>query len=441
MKLLDLYKSLLKVASMEVSEGGHITTKRLESSSPTMVGGKRLVLPTPEHLSKASSEIVMFHPLSENMMRDSSVVLDAYRTAVNVNLNYTIGVLVYELLIIASSPGMHSNLTPDQAEFLSIVKNADDKTLEVFGKLLSKMPASQQKDVFINIYLKRGGLVNGKKYQRVGIVTFPFYSELKKDGDVYGIKLRVKDKETYISLLEYIFPQINEPEAYNVGTNTKIAPNIEALMKTILGIGSAINDQVNLFSSVMDKSDNLLIDSDWVETFENLEVIKPQINLIPPQAGNEGTPINSVQQSIPVPPVQNAMPYQNVIQPVPAPMPYQNVQAPVQVVPGVVSTPGGLDFSSLSRVVPSLMPQQNMYPQGQVMNNGQGRLPGWATPTQPAYAPPLQYQQPQGYLNPIYQQQPQYQPPQQYQQPYQQQYQQPQQNNFYNTGSQINHNI
>ena len=438
MHLLELYTSLLKVANMAVTEDGFINGKFLDSVSPVMVKGKRLVMPTPAHLAKPSPDTqIIFHPLSENMMRDTSVVLDHYRLAVNNRLNYTLGLLMYELLIIASSSGLHAGLTPDQAEFLNKVKHADDKTLEVFGKLLTKMPAGQQKDVIVNIYLKRGGLVGGKKYQRVGITTFPFYNELKKgEGEVYGVKLRVKDRETLINLLEYIFPQIDIPEAYNVGTNAKLAPNVDSLMKTVLGIGAPINDQVNLFGNLMDKSDSLMIESDWVETFENLETMRPQVNMIPMQAGNEGMSLNEAAAPVSNVPVPAQVQYQNTIQPTPPP--YQNTQAPMNAVPGIVVTPGGLDFASLTRVVPSLAPQQNFYQGNQMVNNDPGRLPGWAIPQQPLYRQPQPqpvYQQPQ--VSPIYQT---HQQPQQQYQPPQQQYQQPQQNGYYSNSPQPNLN-
>jgi hypothetical protein len=432
MKLLELYTSLLKVANLSVSEDGFVSTNFNGKTAPTMVDGKRLVLPTPAHLARtAGNSEIIFHPLSENMMRDSSIILDAYRTAINSRIHYTVGMLMSELLIIASSPGLHANLSPDQSEFLNKVKNADDKTVEVFNKLLIKMAESQQKDVIVNVYIKRGGYLGDKKFQRVGIVTFPFYQELLKGEDVYGVKLRVKDRETIIKLLEYVFPQIADPEAYNVGINAKLAPNIEALMKVIIGIGSLINDQISLFGSLMDNPDEMMIEAEWVSTFENLDVMRPELLLIPMQAGNEGT-IPGITTAPGT--AQAPVAPQNVIQAAPPPPVYQPQQPVYQqpqyqqpAPPPIVQTPNGLDFTSLAARNPNLQPQQPQYPYNNMMvnNQQQNRTPGWAQPQQMQYVP-----QPQPMMqNPIYQNQNNQQwqqPQQQFHQPQQQNWQQPQ---------------
>jgi len=349
MKLLELYKSLLKTANLVCSEDGFISSQFTDKPTPAMVKGKRLVLPTVEHLSHPKpDEQIIFHPLSENTLREESTVLEHFRNGVNNRLNFTMGVLCMNLLTIASSPDDHAKLSPDQLEFLSKLKHVDEKTLELFQKLLAKMPINQHANVFIKIFLKRGGSIDGKKYHRVGVTTFPFYAELKKNTDVYGIKLSNKNREMLINMMEYIFPQITEAEAYNRGTHSDIAPFIDALMKTVIAIASPINDQISLFSNLIDESDKLMIEDGWVETFDNLNVMIPEIRKVPMQAGNEG---DRAKENI-IQPVQQVQ-HQPIIQPT-QPFPYNN-NSTAYAGPSpaaIVKTQNGLDFASLKQNVP-----------------------------------------------------------------------------------------
>ena len=391
MDIIKLYKALLKVGNLNTSEDGFISSVNISGEEkPVMIDGKRLVLPIVNHLSNPKPESqIIFHPLSENMLRNESIVLDRYRAIINIRLRYVISTVTHSLLTIATSVAEHSKLTPDQLEFLSVVKNADAKTLDVFEKILEKMPANQIKASFVNIYIKRGGLHNGVKFSRVGIVNFPFYEELKEcENEIYGVKLRVKDKETFIKLFEYIFPNISVAGSYNRPSNSTIAPNLDALMKTIITVAGPINDQITLFSNLIDGAENLAFNSEWVDTFDNLEVMVPQIRLIPMQAGNEGSADNVRKDAIvATPPPQvvlsqvvnpqvqqvQQVPYQaQPMQQVPYMQPNMFQPQPPQL---LKNSNGRLDFESVMRAIPGVggIQQQPPY-QGMQME----RQPTWS---------------------------------------------------------------
>jgi hypothetical protein len=366
MKLIPLYESLLAAANMISTADGFISRKVGGKSTPATIKGKRLVLPIHEHLSNPKpAEQIIFHPLSENILRGESVVVEDYRNALNVKLNYTIGVLAYQLLTIATSTAEHSKLNPDQLEFLSAVKNADERTLEAFQKLLKAMSVDQTTNAFVSIYLKRGGIVDGKKYSRAGIVSFPFFEELVDSDTVYGVKLRIKDKETLINLMMYIFPSIDEKDHYNRGSDSDVAPFLDSLMKAVMAVASAINDQVNLFADVLEDPEEMMINDDWVETFDNLGVMLPEIRMIPMQAGNEGPAKATEVVRADVRPATTASPLpaalMNTTGYVPPPVyppagyvaPGYHPPAPMYPA-GPVKTNGGLDFQSVLNSNPAL---------------------------------------------------------------------------------------
>lgn len=423
MKILDLYKSILATAGLVTTSDGFIKMKIGDKTKPATVKGKSLVLPTPEHLKNPDwTNREQFHPLFENVLRPEHGVVALYRQAANIRVNIAVGVLATFLLRLATSPADHAKLSPDQSEFLSKVKHADERTVKDFQRLLDAAPVSQPQKSFVHIYLKKTGAVHGKRYSRVGVVTFPVYTELKKaskEHEVFGVKLRVKDRDTLIALMEFIFPGIEEGESYNRGSNSEVAPSIDVMMKTVGGLANPLNALLELFRPIMgeEEADDLIFNSDWAETFENLAVMLPQIRSIPMQSSSDGevkaasapaptqavtmAPAPAAPQFATAPTAHNPHPAQ------PAPWQAQpsNYQAPVAQ---PVQTKNGVDFEAALRQNPVL---------GMAAYQGAG-----AFATQPLAPPmmpmmpqqPMQYggYPPPGYGQPMQQQYGGYPPPQ-----------------------------
>ena len=384
MKLLDLYQSILDVAMLKVSEDGFVSAKLMGESKPAMVKGKRLVLPTREHLSSPDWEHrVRFHPLAENVLRAESDVLAFFRQSLNIRLNFTFGVLAYQLLQIATSPADHAKLSPDQAEFLSKVKNADEKTLQVYEKLIAAYPANAS---FVSIYLKRTGQIAGKRYARLGVVSFPIYKDLKASttGEVNGVKMRVKDRESILALLEYMIPSIEDGENNNRGSDSQLAPFLDALMKSVLVVASPLNALVELFRNQLEEPEELMINDEWVETFENLGVLKDEIRAIPMQAGNEGSvpgmeaaaaaPASVAAPAVAAPPVVAAAPAGMQ----PGSISSQLFGQPAPVAPPMQPVYGGY-APGAGYPSPTGYPAPHMHPQA--------GHPGYPPPHQPAPPP------------------------------------------------------
>lgn len=329
MKLLELYKSLLATAAMTTTSDGFVKAILVDPPKPMTVKGKSLVIPTNEQLSNPDwSNRVVFHPLFESITRGESDVLAEYRQSLNTRINVVVGAMGYDLLTLAASTAEHGKLNPDQAEFLSKVTNADEKTINLWKKL---MPANAKDSTksFVSIYLRRSGLLGGKKYARLSKVSFPLYQELKKGSkDVFGVKVdRVKDRETILALLEFIFPRIAEDDAYSAASNSTGAPSMEALMHSVKLLIADLNDLVELFKNTMDEDEvaSMSFNDEWVEQFDNLDAMTPQVMSIPMLPGNEGAsakaptpePTATLTPPAPAQPVAPAM-IQTVSGPAPA---------------------------------------------------------------------------------------------------------------------------
>jgi len=397
LKLNEIYTSLLGCAGMSVDNEGFVSVKMQKKSSPAMIDGKRLVLPTQEQLmSPDHSNRTVFHPLMENIMRGGeSEVITKLRQAFNIRLNYTFAAIGQSLLTLCASVADHKTLSPYQSEMLSMIKDVDEKTVITFSQMMINASRESADKSFVNIYLRRKATINGKIFARGGIVTFPMLEELQKNQEKYsGVKLRIKDKTALIQLHEYIFPGCSEPETYNKGSNSDIAPFLDSLMLTVKHLSSKINDILELFGPIIDSHDQFVFNSDWVSSFDNLSDLIPQIRSVPMQSGNEGrthkvetAPVAHVQTTAlnyqPPPPVSQHM-YHNQ-----GNQPHMHQQPTQMEQPAIVANEHGITFESMMRMNPNIQANAAMMPNRfaqPMMNQGmmpqQQRQPGWSVPQQ-----------------------------------------------------------
>jgi len=406
-KIVDIYKSILACGGMITDSEGFISVRMNTASEPAVIDGKRLVLPTQNQLMNPDrTNRIVFHPLAENILRGESDVISKLRSVFNIRLNYTFAAIGQNLLQIAASVTDHKKLTPDQSEILSIVKDVDDKTVIAFTSLMLNAMKQSADKCFINIYLKRKATIDGKVYSRGGVVTFPVLSELLKDQDSYfGVKLRVKDRNAFIQLHEYLLPNLKLDGHYNRASNSDVAPYLDALMHAVMSVGSKFNDVLDLFGDLLDAKEDLVFDSDWVEPFENLAALLPQIRQIPMQAGNEGKGNGSEIAQAPIAPISAPAPITyntpapvappQMMQPVYAsqmqapqpnaygghPMHYPQQQQPMAP-PPVVVTEKGINFESFLRNNPALAANVMM----SAPNTGQFQQPMQQMPANPRWA-------------------------------------------------------
>lgn len=332
-RLLDIYRAILSTANMQVDPEGYVSQLLPApdgqlTKTPATVKGKTLVLPTPQQLANPNWENrVAFHPMVENVMKDESEVLEAFRRSINARLNWVIGLLGIELLEIATSTSQHAKLKPEQHEFLSQVKNADEKTIAGLMRLITNaMPAKQVQKQFINIYLKKGGTLDGQQHARVAVVNFPLYHELQKgNDDIWGVQLRKKDLLTLTKLLEYIFPNIGSKDAYSRASDSKQAPFLDALMQAVMATAGAINTVVDRFGKHLTSHEILRYDDSWVEAFTNPGTLAAEARAIPMLAGNEGKITGSAAAEVAAAP----LPQQPMQLSAPAAAPAQTMHAPV----------------------------------------------------------------------------------------------------------------
>jgi hypothetical protein len=430
--MFDTYEKLLVTTGMEVTSEGFVRMKIDDDEYIPVTGKDQKVvcLPLTERLrDKKVGEYEIFHLLKDGGAKDTDL-MSRYRHWLINRLNIVIGGLGGILLDIAASPAVTKRLSPEQQMYLGMVAEADGGSAEGWDKLADMASkANQIQRVFLSVYLQPAAVldVNGEKksFNRVARFNFPIFDELKNviaaddaykaapktkkptkpDGKVFDAAVRVKDREVFIGLMKYLLPELDVPHHYDVGSNSRISPGLDAMMRGVLPIAAHLNAIMDLFVGVdpaVDRSiREMRIPVEWAEAFDNLDVLWLQIRSVPTQATgviDEPAPVDlreqakgqvqppygtpapppppwQVQQPTPYTPPQHAQPYGSAY-PVPAPAPSRQ------------GGHGGMGVSDMMAAL-GARPQQQYPQQGYPQQQGGYYQPApQGYPQQGGYAPP-----------------------------------------------------
>ncbi len=298
--LLTHYENLLGLASLTSTADGVVRrkTRKDEKVNNLFVQGKPVVMPIYEQLNSPTiSERLVFHPFAESSSKGESVLVSELRTRFAANLGLTLMSFIMKCVEFGASKAEHRKLNPIQSEMLDCVRKIDEKDAaaiaDFFVRLL-KMP-DKRNAALVQIYLSRHGTVRGKEYARAGIVGFPLYKlvcdelEKTKDRSIEGIKMSEKNLRYIKDLYEYVFPELKtDSEAYNRGSDSDVAPYIDALMRTTAAVQVAINERIRLFEPVF-KDELTPVPEDWMDAIDALPDLLPEIRKIRVQPGGDGT--------------------------------------------------------------------------------------------------------------------------------------------------------
>jgi hypothetical protein len=405
--LNEFYKKTLNSVGLFVTEDGFIKTSGEEDGMLVTEEGKPLVLPTKDHINSIMTtdedgNVVIgklpYNPLNENVIKGDTLSLKRTKTAIEVRTGLAIACAGILLLTLASEKELQKKTTIDVNEFLGSLNKAmapgikelvDDKSIAVWQSLF--VASLKQENGYISIYLKKMGVKDGVKYNRLATLACNLYDELSKadkDTPVFGIKLRNKDLSTFKLLLEFLLPGIEEGSV-SYGSLDQESPGFISLMslyKKVAFKSMAIIKQLkHINAEVADKGfiDIIITDEDINTTSKfksELLTIPNEIDLSRSKAKPELSNLNvnnnmlkSVGGLAQAPVEQQPVPNNNVY------VPQQN-QAPVQQVAQFVPQPDpfggdpvkkilyGSGYQPTSHAIPREEYDRMMYEQ-QMINN------------------------------------------------------------------------
>lgn len=230
-KLLDSYETLLTSLDIRVEEGGGLTHDITDT--PILIEGKRLTFPLKDVLKNIdSANIVVFHPLSENVYANMSQVLVQLRYMVSAKLHRIISGMGYVLANCVVNAASHNDLSDNQLKIIAPLSNVDSSFLSKYVDLVDSLEV-QGDPRLVSLYVKRGGELKDKKYTRMVGVNFPLIEHIMTTDDpvINGVKFRKKDIATLRALFDIVIPNAAEFDHYSVGSNSPVAPYLMALLK------------------------------------------------------------------------------------------------------------------------------------------------------------------------------------------------------------------
>lgn len=328
MNILDFYKQVLLSLNHQVDKEGLISfAPPGQSPVPATIDKRRMVLPTKEWQRKGfTDELQPFHPISESIARKgaSPVLAHMQRTAKALFAYYLVEITT-RLLEVAADPALHKDVPPGFSGFLKKVSNADKKSVQDFGSLLDK---ALSKNKLLTLYLKHGGKLEDKKFNRLCVVQFPLAGEIEaSDGDtVLGIKIRKKDRKTFVELLNHVLPNGSNAQFYSAGSNSRVAPFFEAFMKAYTNVADQFNAIIGKYMKPLD----LTLSEIPLEYKEGLEDLNQYYEKIPRLRGNEGNVEDEDEVQKPEPKQSVKSLYDKVNEPSPRPIHEPVVEQPPQ---------------------------------------------------------------------------------------------------------------
>ena len=267
--LNEFYEKVLLSTGLIVTEDGYVKAPlrgRSKVSDNITFKGKTLVLPLRQHFDTMTDIIdgkkelikVIFNPLKEDVIKGDSESLAKLKSMIEVRLSHSLNNIFNAIISLALNKEKQKHMSLELTSLFASMKEAknqnitnviDENTLEKFKKIASALVVPSNTKGLIHFYLKKGGVVNNVKYNRLAISSFPMYEELEKyvkDGSIYGVKLRPKDVKVFKIIYEYIFNNINVKDYYTFGSTDKNSPGFISLFKLYISIVYRLNELISL---------------------------------------------------------------------------------------------------------------------------------------------------------------------------------------------------
>lgn len=305
MSLIQFYKDVLTSLGLEEKQG-YIYVKTSGASRPWMNDGKQLVLPTKEHLANLLEEDedgeiqvvrIPYNPLNEDIVKGDSISLEKTKLAVERMIGHNIAIVGEMLLTLASDKIYQKNTKGEINNFLASIVEAkgpnmkqivDKKTIDKWTEIY-EATLKAPKGV-VSIYLKKGGIKDGERYNRLAVMDSPLYEELLEVQDssikekvVYGVKLdRNKDSKILKALIEFILPDLNGNNCLEIGSNDRESPAFISLFKTYILLTERTNKLLKYLKHVSADVEDMIVDLPITEDdLDNLGIYKKELVLIP----------------------------------------------------------------------------------------------------------------------------------------------------------------
>lgn len=289
MNIIDFYRSVLSCAAVHVDEDDFLHLVVNGEHVPLTIEKKPVALPTKKHLAKADDGVILFHPVSESLVRKESPVARQLRRLLITRVNEVALNVIESLIDYAANTESHSKASPDERDFLSLVPTLDVKLqTKIVDKVLSKFDGKMDTRI-VSQTIRTSDKLNNEEFKRVSRISFPLLSKLDVTKKKWNnVTFSGKDIAVIESLLNYVFPRFQVKDAYSTGSHELKVPSLHCMLSGLVPIYSQLND----ISANFDMDSAWQFNLDFIDGLESLAKYKA---VIPAQPGNTGDPLEVIE--------------------------------------------------------------------------------------------------------------------------------------------------
>jgi len=305
--LETIYSAILKTGWLITNDQGEVLRNlsaaegKDSKNEPFILLDKVVALPTRNNLNRSGRDnLLIFHPLMEGLVGGESPVIGKLRRAYGIRMTFAAAALFKTLLAGATHTTEYNKFSPSQMRLFKAFSDINEKTIKQWDRIMRmSIERHGATNAFVDVYTNRNAMHNGQPYSRVTSVRFPIYEELiRSDKMIFGkdIQLSTNDRANFRSLFEFAFEDIDIKDQYTYGTNSRIAPYLDALLGAfgkLFGIVNALYDE---FSSVIIMDENIRVELDWPQWFVDIESLKTLAQSVPQQYGNYAVKVEDEQR-------------------------------------------------------------------------------------------------------------------------------------------------
>lgn len=284
----DFYASILRSVGCAIHpDSGYVHI--LDGSTvnpPLTINKKQVLLPTQAVLRNGlTNDQIGFAPAGESVIRRESLVMKKLRELVTARITYVTMQVLEGLMDIAADHSKHPLLTPEQSEFLSVVPEVNEKTVQELSSVLDKID-NKGDNRLIQIYIKSNGKMGDQVYKRLASVSFPIMEARQQEGHkIFGVGMRKANKKAVLDLLNWVFPNCEVAGTWNAGSHDMAAPSFQALMLAYGNLIERLNAIVELFGTHLSGPIPLYSELLWWEGINDIAKWRAAIPTLP---GNDG---------------------------------------------------------------------------------------------------------------------------------------------------------
>jgi len=301
MSLVKFYENTLVSLGLVVTEDGFIYIKQQNGNVQLTTEGKPLVLPTKDHiktlLRNDNGKIIVdkfpYNPLNENIIKGDTLSLKKTKIIIEQRLSMMLSVAGELLLTLASDPELQKKTNHELNKFLSsisaaqapnIKKLVDDMSISNWNSIFTKMFKTEK--FMASIYLKKGGVYEGTKYNRLATLKSPLLTELEKADKttpVFGVKLRPKEITINQILLKFMIGDLDENNILSIGSNNTESPAFISLMTVYIKLATRLNKLIKMVKHIdIEEADHAMVDLKIkMDNIDNVNIYKNEVNHIP----------------------------------------------------------------------------------------------------------------------------------------------------------------